>query len=166
MLLLSQFSFRSVYPAICDGSDDYIWKAFTTRAEVEKNGLLVGNSNDGPVYVGGGSYGGQAAPGSLIFSRGFLYPYAGKVQYLSTYDYLVNTGNYEWVASSTGQYIKNSVIYGFMGVPVGRVFYNGEWQAGKICGPSCIYIASGDKEIKLTDYQALTYRPKGKSIFN
>jgi len=128
---------------------------------VEKNGLLVGNSNDGPVYVGGGAYGGQAAPGSLIFSRGFLFPYNGGVQYLSNYEYLVNNPTFQWVASSTGEYIKNSVIYGFMGVPVGRVFYNNEWQAGKICGPSCIYIASGNKEVRLSDYQVLTYKPYG-----
>jgi len=109
--------------------------------------------------VGGGAYGGQAAPGSLIFSRGFLYPYAGSVQYLANYEYLVNNGRLKWVPSSTGQHIKNVVLYGFMGVPVGRVHYNGEWQAGKICGPGCIYIASGNKEVRLAHYEVLTYTP-------
>jgi len=149
-------------------SDDfctsYKWKSYTTRQDLETNGVLVGDSREGPIYVGGGPIGDRLAPGSITFTRGFLFTYDGSVIPTLKFDYLINEpGNFVWTNSSS-LHIKNAVIYGPQGFATGRAMYNGEWQAGKICGPRCIYIASGDKEVKLESYEVLAYQPKSKII--
>jgi len=137
-----------------DECNGYQWKRGTSE-DVAKYGLKVGS-----VYVGGASHGGQAAPGSIVLSQGLLYPYGGSVHTVRNYDYLVDDGNFKWVPSSDGSHIKNAVLYGFMGVPVGRT--KNQTQVGKVCGPRCMYYASGRSETKAEEYDVLTYVPRGK----
>jgi len=140
-------------------SSYYIWKPFSSQHEVEKEGVNVGQSMNRSVYIGGASFGGQAAPGSVIFPDGLHYPYGGAIHVLPQFDYLVNDENFEWANQTAKQVPVNAVVYGFMAVPVGRAFHDGEWKAGKVCGPRCIYIASDNKEVKLSSFQVLIYDP-------
>lgn len=136
------------------------WKNYSDRFEVEENGITAGEG----LYVGGGTHSsGESGPTMLAFDYGgCFFSFAGKSVVLSGCVYLVNQpGNFAWIKSKNGEFVKGAVEY--RGVPVGRVRHRGKvMRIGKISrdeGHKCIYYAYADEEYKAKSYEVLVFKP-------
>jgi hypothetical protein len=108
-----------------------------------------------------GHYGGELIPGKGLIRHGKCHvSYDGKEHMLTSFEVLMNTGGFTWVASGNGQIPHNAVIGGRAND--GQTFYVGRAKHLQLTIPGkvhpahkCLYLACDWKEHSKSSYEVL-----------
>ncbi|XP_055387528.1 uncharacterized protein LOC129616083 [Condylostylus longicornis] len=131
---------------------------------IPPHAVLAGTDTDGDtIYVGRAEHNGDLIPAKVIINKNCAYIcHSGHEHIKHTFEVLVGYG-YGWIPANDGNVPPNTVEGGKTiddeTLYIGRGEFRGSVTPGKI-HPShgCLYIPYGGQEIKLQNYEALSFK--------